>query len=344
MAEATGSATSSAEAAPPASPLPVPLPPEILAMMSGPVGRAVAEAAAYAGHAHAENTQRAYATDWRLFSAWCRAGGVPSLPAAPVVVAGYLATIAGTLGRSGLRRRLAAIAHEHRRANLPWEPGHPAIRITLRGILAAHGKPSRPAAALTSAEVKRLLHSCGPDLAGARDTAMLLLGFAGALRRSELVAVDREHIRFTPDGMTLHILRSKRDQEGEGATIGIPRGLHTLTCPVRAMEAWLKRSRIEYGAVFRRISVGGRLEERLSPKGVWTILRKRADLAGLSVHETERLSPHGLRAGFITEAYLRGALDEQVMHHARQKSIATTQAYRRRAKITLDSPAGLLDL
>lgn len=325
---------------------------EVLTLLAGPVGAAVAEAARYAGKALAENTRRAYAADWRAFSAWCRAGGVPPLPAAPVVVAGYLASLAGTLGRSGLRRRLAAIAHEHRRAGHPWEPNHPAIRATLRGILAAHGQAARPAAALTSAEVKRLVAGCGTDLAGLRDKALLLVGFAGALRRSELVAIDRERLRFTPDGMTVRIPRSKRDQEGEGAEVGIPRGRNPLTCPVQAMERWLRRTRIEYGPVFRRLSVGGggpagavpRLEGRLSPQGVWKILRRRAVQAGLVVHESERLSPHGLRAGCITEAYLRGALDEQVMHHARQASLATTQAYRRRAKITAASPARLLDL
>ena len=321
-----------------------PLSPEIAALLAGPVGQAVADAAAYANRAHADNTKRAYATDWRLFAAWCDAGGVPALPAAPVVVAGYLASLADALGRSGLRRRLAAIAHQHRRAGHPWETSHPALRATLRGILASHGKPARPAAALTSGEVKRLLAACEMTLAGRRDVALLLTGFAGALRRSELVAIDREHLRFTTDGMTIAIPRSKRDQEAEGATIGIPRGLNPLSCPVRAMETWLTRSRIGYGAVFRRVSRGGALEARLTDKGVWTILRKRAEQAGLAVHESERLSPHGLRAGFITEAYLRGALDEQVMHHARQKSIATTQSYRRRAKITQDSPARLLDL
>jgi site-specific recombinase XerD len=320
------------------------LPAEVVALMSGPVGKAVAEAAAYANKSHAENTRRAYETDWRLFSAWCETGGVPALPAAPVVVAAYLASVATSLGRSGLRRRLAAIAHEHRRAGYTWETSHPAIRATLRGILATHGKPARPAAALTSAEVKRLLQACGADLAGRRDTALFLTGFAGALRRSELVAIDAEQLRFTHEGMTLAITRSKGDQEGEGMRIGIPRGRNPLSCPVRAMEAWLKRSRIGYGAVFRRISAGGALDTRLTTKGVWTILRKRAEQAGLVVDETERLSPHGLRAGFITEAYLRGALDEQVMHHARQKSIATTQGYRRRARITRDSPARLLDL
>ncbi|MFC0385554.1 tyrosine-type recombinase/integrase [Muricoccus vinaceus] len=127
------------------------------------------------------------------------------------------------------------------------ETRQPAISATMRGILATHGKPARPAAALTSAEVKRLLASCGTDVAGVRDRALLLVGFAGALRRSELVGIDREHLRFTSEGMTVLIPRAKRDQEGEGASIGIPRGLNPLSCPVRAVEAWLKRSRIEWG-------------------------------------------------------------------------------------------------
>jgi integrase len=112
-----------------------------------------------------------------------------------------------------------------------------------------------------------------------RDRALLLAGFAGALRRSELVALDREHLRFTPDGMTLRIARSKRDQEGKEADLGLPRGLNPLSCPVRAMEAWLRRARIDYGPVFRRVTAAGTLEGRLSGQGVWKILRRRAALA-----------------------------------------------------------------
>lgn len=320
------------------------LPAEAMALMAGPIGQAVAQAAGYAGRALSDNTRRVYASDWKAFSAWCRDGGVAPLPADPVVIAGHLASLATSLGRSGLKRRLAAIAYMHRQAGHPWQPGHPAIRATLRGIFATHAKPVRPAAALTSTEVKQLLNACGTDLAGLRDRAVFLVGFAGALRRSELVAIDREHLRFTVEGMTIHIPRSKRDQEGEGADLGIPRGLNPLTCPVRAVEQWLQRTRIEYGAVFRRVTAAGTLESRLSPQGVWRILRRRAEMARLVVDERERLSPHGLRAGFITEAYLNGARDEQVMHHARQSDFATTQGYRRRAKITQDSPARLLDL
>ena len=115
------------------------LPAEALAVLAGPVGEAVAQAASYAGQALSENTKRAYASDWRAFCSWCEAGGVVALPAAPVVIAGHLASLAKTLGRSGLRRRLAAIAHHHRQAGQLWETRHPAISATLRGILATHG-------------------------------------------------------------------------------------------------------------------------------------------------------------------------------------------------------------
>lgn len=320
------------------------VPADILRLLAGPVGRAVAEAADYAARALSGATLAAHAADWAHFCAWCRAGGVSPMPAEPVIVAGYLASLAPALKRSSLKRRLAAIAHHHRISGHPWIPGHPALRATLRGILGEHGVASRPAAALTSAEVKGLLDHCGTDVAGLRDRALFLLGFAGALRRSELVAIDREHLRFTEHGLALRLPRSKTDQEGEGATLGIPRYGERDTCPVRALEAWLRRAGIAYGPVFRKVSAAGRLKTRLTADGVWKILRRRAALAGLAVHASERLSPHGLRAGFITEAYLRGALDEQVMHHARHKDVNTTRGYRRRAKLLAESPAKLLDL
>ena len=290
-----------------------------------------------------ENTKRAYASDWCAFCSWCEAGGVVALPAEPGAIADHLASLAGMLGRSGLRRRLAAIAHHHRRAGHPWETRHPTIGATMHGILASHGKPARPAAALTSAEVRRLLANCGSDVAGLRDRALLLVGFAGGLRRSELVAIDREHLRFVADGMTVLRPSAGRDQEGEGATIGIPRGSDPLSCPVRAVEAWLGRSRIEWGPLFRRLSAGGSLEDRLSPQGVWRILRRRAEMANLTVDAGERLSPHGLRAGFIAEACRKGVPDASVLPHRRQQSVAASRRDLPRAQITSDSPARRLD-
>lgn len=326
------------------------LPPELAYLAEGVFGKALAKAVEYAQHSVSPTTEKIYADDWGTFRAWCIEHRAPYLPAPPSVVAAYLAHRAGTLGRSGLRLVLAAVAFHHRRAGHLWSSADPVIATVMRGILREQKRPVRPAAALTSTEIRRLLATCGDDpggsagLPGLRDRALLLTCFAGGLRRSELVALDREDVRFTPDGLVLRIRQSKGDQEGEGADVGIARGAQPETCPVRAMEIWLRRSGIEYGPVFPRLTAAGTNEGRLTGNGVWKILRRRATQAELTVDDGERLSPHGMRAGFITEAYLNGALDEQVMAHARQKDVTTTRRYRKRAKTVAASPTKLLDL
>lgn len=320
------------------------LPPELAHLADGPFGEALGKAVDFAQRSVSPRTEKLYTDDWATFRSWCAGHSAPYLPAPPAVVAAYLAERSATRGRSGLRLILAAVAHHHRRAGHLWASGDPVIASVMRGILREQKRPVRPAAALTSAELRRMLAGFGDDLAGVRDRALLLVGFAGALRRSELVALDREDIRFTEDGLVLRIRASKVDQEGEGADVGIACGSQPGICPARALEAWLRRARIEYGPVFRRLTVSGTIEGRLTGNGMWKILRRRADGAGLTVDAAERLSPHGLRAGFITEAYLHGALDEQAGAHARQKSLNTTRSYRRRAKTVAASPTKLLDL
>ena len=328
-----------------------PLSDELRSLLDGKLGAAVSAAADYAADAIAPATRAAYIRDWADFGSWCREQGADpnDLPTHPVLVAAYIASLAGTIGMSALRGRLAAIAYHHRRCGLTWSGAHPAIRETLAGIGRAHGKPVRPAAALTSVEVKQLIAGCAQDLAGVRDRALFLVGFAGAFRRSELVAIDVHHLRFEADSVVVHVPRSKGDQAGTGADVTLPRmrgegAIASDTCPVRALEAWLKRGKIRRGAVFRSITVHGTMEDRLTGAGVRHILLSRAAMAKLTVHASERLSPHGLRAGLITEAYLAGAPDEQVAAHTRHGDLSTMRGYRKRAGITGDNPARLLDL
>jgi hypothetical protein len=141
---------------------------------------------AYAGEALSGATRQAYARNWQ-FADWRRAKDADpaALPVHPLLVAAYLADLASRIGWSGLDARLAAIIHHYHGQNQPWSSKHPAIRATLRGIMRQHGKPVRPAAVLTSAEVRRLLEACGNDLAGIRDRALFLTCLAGALRRSD---------------------------------------------------------------------------------------------------------------------------------------------------------------
>jgi site-specific recombinase XerD len=323
------------------------IPPDGLQAVTPALKAAIGAAETYARQAHAAETLRAYLHDWHEFQRWCATAGCPSLPADPVSVAGYLASLAPLLSRSALQRRLSAISFYHRLQGCAWSPSHPAIRTTLRGIGRIHGAShrKRPAAALTSVELKRLLAGCGDDLAGRRDRALFLLGFAGALRRSELVGIDHDHVRPTATGLRLLIPSSKTDAEGQGVEIGIPRGKQAATCPVRALNAWFAASGIGYGPVFRKVDQWGHVErDRLGPDGVRRILLRRAKQAGLTVHTTERLSPHGLRAGFVTEANAAGARDEQIMEHTRHRDLKTMRGYVRRGRLVTDSPVKLLDI
>ena len=307
---------------------------------------ALEAARGYAGQALSPSTRRAYEADWEHYQGWCRDAGWEALPAAPAGVAAYLASMAHTHARATIERRLVSIGQRHKLAGEAWIPSHPLIRATLRGMWRTHGQPARQAAALASPEVKQLVATCGTDLTGLRDRALLLLGLAAALRRAELAAVEREHLDFRSDGsLRLLLPRAKGDQEGEGEWIGLPRGKHGETCPVRALEAWLRAVDCHYGPVFRKVDQWRNVSERaLHPDAVRQILLRRAAEAGLRVSSLERLSPHGLRAGFVTEAYQAGARDEHIMAHTRHRDLKTMRGYVRRARLVQDSPAKLLGL
>jgi integrase len=306
---------------------------------------ALAKSQAYQDAADAPATLRAYATDLANYKAWCDRHGFVAMPAAPEVVGAYLAAAGEGYAMPTLRRRVAAIARACGVAGHPLDTKHPAVRETLRGIGRKHGARSRRAAALTTVDVRKLCQACGGDLAGARDRAMFLVGFAGALRRSELVALDVEHVAWTRNGIKLLIERSKTDAEGEGAEIGIPRGQAGETCPVEALAAWLDLAEITGGPLFRKVNRGGVVEKaRLSTDAVRQILLRRAAKAGLKGTLAEPVSPHGLRAGFVTAAYRNGVPDEEIMGHTRHRSLTTMRSYVRRAKLSRESPAGKLGL
>jgi integrase len=306
---------------------------------------AMAKSKAYQAAADAPATLRAYTADLSNFKAWCEAHGFEPMPASPETVGAYLAAAGLGYALPTLRRRVAAIARAHRIAKHPLDTRHPAIRETLRGIARTHGEPARRSAALTTVEIRRLAEVCGDDLASLRDRALLLVGFAGALRRSELVGLDVTDIRTTPSGLRLMIPRSKTDAAGEGAEVGITRGNQAETCPVRALRAWLRAAKIADGPVFRRVTQWGTIgKRRLHPDAVRQILIRRAAVAGIQGTLQEPVTPHGMRAGFITTAYGSGVPDEEIMGHTRHRSLNTMRSYIRRAKLESASPSGRLGL
>jgi integrase len=245
------------------------------------------------------NTRRAYDSDLKHFLAW---GG--SLPASPDVVARYLAAHATSHVVATLARRLVAIRRAHALQGLPDPIRSELVRLTFRGIRRAHGRPQRRAAALAAEEMAAIVASFGDSVRDARDRALLLVGFAGAFRRSELSRIDCKSIDRTPRGIVVTIPRSKTDQEGQARHVAIPHGRAAI-CPIKALDQWLELSGITEGPVFRPVTRRGHvLSGRLSGDSIAKIIKHRVKTIGL---DPARYSGHSLRAGFVTSAATAGA-------------------------------------
>ena len=226
-------------------------------MTPAPAGQAALEAAqALARKATAPATLRAYKADRTHSADWCTAHGFVPVPAAPATVGAYLASLAGSHAPATIRRRLSALGKMHRFNDLAWNPAHRDIQGPLQGALRTHARPPQKAAALTLPMLRQLLATCDESARGRRDRALLLFGFVGALRRSELVSLSVEDVAIVADGLRLRIRRGKTDQAGQGAEVGLPRGRHVETCPVCAFEAWQAVARRKAGPLFRKISIG----------------------------------------------------------------------------------------
>src|SRR5690606_8942616 len=221
------------------------------------------ELSEYLAKSKADNTLRAYKNDWKHFTTWCAERGYQPLPAAPEHVASYIAHLA----RSGykpstIRRRITSINQAHNLAGYEKPSVHALVRGAWSGICRAHGNAQKGKAPATVEVIRDMVAMLGDGLIGTRDRALLLIGFAGAFRRSELVALDVEDVEETADGLVIFLRRSKTDQEGKGRKIGIPYGSDPATCPVRALRAWLEASGITAGPIFRPINRHGHMANR----------------------------------------------------------------------------------
>jgi len=198
----------------------------------------------------AASTRKAYGTDFRLFREWCEAKGVSALPAASETVAAYLAAQAGASKASTLGRRVAAIRYAHKLAGLALPTDAEGVNATMRGIRRTYGSARIRKAPAVAGKMLGMVAAAPDKLAGLRDRALLLVGFGGALRRSELVALDVADIEETEAGLLVTIRGSKTDQERTGATIAIARG--DVACPAKALREWLDAAGIENGPIFAR--------------------------------------------------------------------------------------------
>lgn len=287
-------------------------------------------------------TLRAYERAHRDFSGWCADRGLSALPAAPEAVAAYLGTLADR-GRavSTIRQTVAAIRWLHDWNGHPSPTSTKAVRSTVSGIAREMGSaPQAQKAALTADRLRVVLsHVRGDDPKSVRDRAILLFGFAGAFRRSELVALDVADLEERDSGLLVRIRRSKSDQEGRGQEVAVLTGDDPMTCPIRALRAWLDLAGITEGRLFRSVTKGGRFGETLSARTVANVVKAAAALAGIEGD----FSGHSLRAGLVTSAAQGGQRAESIAAHTRHKSIAMVQRYTRREDLFRGhAAAGLL--
>jgi integrase len=290
----------------------------------------------------ADNTLRGYQSDWRSFCTWCEQHGACPLPALPETVAAYIAECAATLKVGSIQRRLNAIAEAHKAVNLESPTHSGIVKNTLKGIRRTNGtSPAQKTAALTD-DIRAMVGATNAGLIGSRDRAMILLGFSGAFRRSELVALDLDDCSFGADGLTINLRRSKTDQQGAGRKIGIPYGSNPETCPVRTVQKWIELVRIGSGPLFRSISRHGRLRpSRLSPIDVARVIKKLAERAGL---DAAKYAGHSLRAGHATSAAIAGASERSIMNQTGHRSVQMVRRYIRDGSLFRNNSASKLGL
>jgi len=275
----------------------------------------------YIKAATSPNTRRAYQSDIRHFEKW---GG--PLPAGPEHLVQYLLHFAQSLNSRTLSRRLVALGNWHVYRGFPDPSGHPAVIKTMAGIVRTHGRPKDKASPLLAEDLAYIVAHLeqNSSMRSARDTALLLLGFFGAFRRSELVAIQVAHVTWKDDGLEILIPHSKTDQENEGQVCAVPAGTPPL-CPVHALRKWLDISGIHDGFLFRAARKTDVDDQPLTSGMVRLILKKRAREAGIK--QQKKLSSHSLRRGLASRASAEGASIAAIMRQGRWKNVNTVMEY-----------------
>jgi site-specific recombinase XerD len=317
-----------------------------LAPLSDKIGLASLgrQAQEFAAAAKAGNTLRAYQADWRDFRDWCEAHRFTPLPALPHTVALYLTDRAATLKTSSLARRLTTINRAHQAAGQtsPATMQNALVSEVWKGIKRNKGTAQHGKKPFLTPDLRRIVAELPHGLRGVRDRALLLAGFAGGFRRSELAALRVEDLETTPDGLVVRLGRSKTDQEGQGRAVALPYGSDPQTCPVRALRAWLEQAGIGAGPVFRAIDRFGLVSVRaLHADSVAYLVKRAAGRIGL---ETAVYAGHSLRAGLATQAAMNGASELAIMRQTGHRSLATVRRYIREGTLFRDNAATKLGL
>lgn len=278
-----------------------------------------------------KNTKKAYQQDIKHFLQW---GG--KIPATPESVASYLARCAPHLAVATLSRRVVAIGRAHTALQLDSPTKSELVKATLQGIRRVNGSAQRHVLPALKTDIQLMVKGLR-GIKGVRDKALLLTGFAGAFRRSELVSLQVEDLQFVSEGVIIRLRRGKTDQMGRGRDIAIPY-VRGRTCPVKAIKEWLIQSGVKSGSLFRRVSrYGSVMNQGLSAQSVALIVKARALAAGLN---SEQFSGHSLRAGLATSAATAGVSSWKIRQQTGHQSDAMLQRYIRDSQLFKDNPVG----
>jgi len=301
-----------------------------------------AKASAYIDNAKAENTRRSYRSDWADFTAWCEKYRRPSMPASPDTVAYYLADRSQDLKTSTLQRRLSTIAEAHRAAGVESPTRQAQVRYVWAGICREKGVAQSHMKPTLTKHIREMVEHLPDSLLGVRDRALILLGYAGAMRRSELVGLDVTDLAIAEEGLVVVIRKSKTDQVGVGRKIGIPYGEHPETCPVRAVQAWIDDADIDEGPLFRSVNKHGDVSDRrLSDQVVADVVKRSLLAAGKSA---KKYAAHSLRAGLITQAAMAGVSERAIQDQSGHKSLAVMRRYIRDGSLFRENAAAKVGL
>jgi len=267
----------------------------------------------------AANTLRAYQADFKDFSAFCIKNGLSSMPTDPKILSLYLTHLSASSKFSTLKRRIASISVIHKIKGYYLDTKHPLIMENLHGIKRVKGSIQKAKKPLLINDLKMIINAIDQAKQSEnkkfRDRALILIGFSGGFRRSELVNIEHNDVEFVNEGVKIFIKRSKTDQSGEGMIKAIPYFDNNLFCPVVSLKKWISNSEIKSGKIFD-----------ISDKSVALIIKKYASLSGL---DSNRYGGHSLRSGFATSTAESGAEERDIMAMTGHK---TTQMVRRYIK------------
>ena len=284
----------------------------------------------------ANNTVRAYKSDFNDFGLFCAQNGFRSLPSEPKIISLYLTHLSSKEFKiSTLKRRLVSISVIHNLKGHYLDTKHPSIIENIMGIKRRKGSKQKSKKPLLISNLKKIINVIDDKIKNEvkklRDRSIILIGFSGGFRRNEIVSLDYDDLEFVNEGIKINLKRSKTDQFGEGLTKGLPYFSSSQYCPVKSLQKWLNISKINSGSLFRPLSKGSKLSEnRLTDQSVALLIKKYIELAGI---DSKDYSGHSLRSGFATSAADSGADERNIMAMTGHKSTEMVRRYIKNANL-----------